>query len=251
MKKKYVLFFAACLFFSQNLSFAQKDSIFFGIATFYSDWFEGRTTSNGEIFRHSDYTAAHRTLKPGTFLKISNLGAHQAIIVKVNDRCPKRGILDLTKAAARKLGLLYRGTSKIQIEILGEDGEALWLTQQFLFTKFFDSYEKWKDNQVEVLMKNPAFTTGNPVENQMIFGYYLQIACIRDIEQVRTIALMLPLAYFPYLKAKKNSAGAGYNVLIGPFLNFSEVNRAKKTVKPFFPMAEIKEKTKDNFLNFN
>jgi rare lipoprotein A len=82
------------------------------IATIYADFFEGRVTSGGEIFRHSEMTAAHRTLPRGTRLAVSR--GHRTIVVRVNDYCPKKGVLDLTKTAARLLALPGMGKVRVR-----------------------------------------------------------------------------------------------------------------------------------------
>jgi rare lipoprotein A len=82
------------------------------IATIYAGFFEGRTTANGEIFRHSEMTAAHRTLPMGTRLVVSR--GHRTIVVRINDRCPKRGVLDLTRTAAASLALPGMGKVKVR-----------------------------------------------------------------------------------------------------------------------------------------
>ena len=79
--------------------------------TYYADKFVGRKTSNGEIFRQNQYTAAHKSIPLGTYLLVTNPATSLTIVVRVNDRCPKRGILDLTKLAANSLGI--RGSGKV------------------------------------------------------------------------------------------------------------------------------------------
>ena len=74
-------------------------------ATYYSTPFHGKTTSNGETFDMTKLTAAHKTLPYGTQLLVINPKNNKSVIVRINDRCPKAGILDLAKAAADSIGL--------------------------------------------------------------------------------------------------------------------------------------------------
>jgi rare lipoprotein A len=89
-----------------------------GLASFYSDAFEGKKTASGEIYKSSKMTAAHRTLPFGTRVKVTNLSNNKSVTVTVNDRGPfvKDRILDLSKAAAVKLDYIDQGVTKVKIE---------------------------------------------------------------------------------------------------------------------------------------
>ncbi len=78
---------------------------FGGIASWYGNQFHGRPTASGEIFNENDFTCASKTLPFGTFLRITHGNRH--VVVKVNDRGPyvEGRVLDLSKAAARALGI--------------------------------------------------------------------------------------------------------------------------------------------------
>jgi rare lipoprotein A len=91
-----------------------------GIASFYAKKFEGRKCANGEIFKHDKLTAAHKTLKLGTYVKVTNLRNDSSVIVKVNDRLPKKSKrnIDLTMRAAKQLNFVQRGLTKVKIEKL-------------------------------------------------------------------------------------------------------------------------------------
>lgn len=89
-----------------------------GLASFYSDAFEGKKTASGEIYKSSKMTAAHRNLPFGTRVKVTNLSNNKSVTVTVNDRGPfvKDRILDLSKAAAVKLDYIDQGVTKVKIE---------------------------------------------------------------------------------------------------------------------------------------
>ena len=94
-----------------------------GLASYYSDNFEGKTTASGEVYRSSKMTAAHRSLPFGTRVKVTNSANDRSVIVIVNDRGPfvKDRIIDLSKGAAVKLGFIEEGVAKVKIDIL--DGQ--------------------------------------------------------------------------------------------------------------------------------
>ena len=93
---------------------------FTGVASYYGGKFHGRRTASGEIFNKNAMTAAHRSLKFGTKVKVTNLRNGRAVLVRVNDRGPHvRGrIIDLSQAAAKKIGLAHAGTARVKLEVL-------------------------------------------------------------------------------------------------------------------------------------
>ena len=91
-----------------------------GVASWYGEEFAGRTTANGEIFDPSQLTAAHRTLPFGTILDVTNAKTSQTVRVRVNDRGPFIGgrVIDLSYAAAQKIGLIEPGIGDVQIAVV-------------------------------------------------------------------------------------------------------------------------------------
>jgi rare lipoprotein A len=91
-----------------------------GIASWYGEEFSGRTTANGEIFDPGQLTAAHRTLPFGSILDVTNPRTGQIVRVRVNDRGPYIGgrILDLSYAAAQKIGLIEPGIGEVEIKVV-------------------------------------------------------------------------------------------------------------------------------------
>lgn len=91
-----------------------------GIASFYANKFNGRRTANGEIFSNSKMTAAHKTLKFGTIVRVINRRNGRQVTVRINDRGPwiRGRVIDLSRAAAREIGMIKRGVARVDIEIL-------------------------------------------------------------------------------------------------------------------------------------
>jgi rare lipoprotein A len=91
-----------------------------GIASYYGKSFEGRRTSSGEILRNDSLTAAHKTLKFGTRVKVTNTKNDSVVIVKINDRLPKSSsrVIDLTLGAAKKLNFIRAGLTPVTLEII-------------------------------------------------------------------------------------------------------------------------------------
>lgn len=88
------------------------------VASWYGPRFHGRKTANGEIFDQEAFTAAHKKMKFGTLLKLTNPNNEKSIIVRINDRGPyiPGRELDLSRAAAEELGMLDKGVAKLDIE---------------------------------------------------------------------------------------------------------------------------------------
>jgi len=88
-----------------------------GIAGYFARRFHGRRTSSGEVYDPAKLTAAHPTLPYGTRVKVLNLTNNQSAVIRIIDRCRKRSFefIDLSRAAARKLGFFGKGTAKVRI----------------------------------------------------------------------------------------------------------------------------------------
>lgn len=90
------------------------------MASYYGRGFDGRTTANGERFNMRDMTAAHLTLPFNTRIKVTNLSNNRSVVVRINDRGPykKNRIIDLSYAAAERIGLIGPGTAKVELEVV-------------------------------------------------------------------------------------------------------------------------------------
>ena len=89
-------------------------------ASFYHNRFHGQETSNGETYNKDDFTAAHKTYPFNTLLLVKNKKTNKSVVVRVNDRGPfKRSrVLDLSYAAAKKIGMVPLGVVPVKIEVL-------------------------------------------------------------------------------------------------------------------------------------
>lgn len=101
-----------------------------GIASWYGPGFHGKKTASGERFYQSKLTAAHRSLPLDTVVKVTNLDNGKAVKVEINDRGPYKGkrVIDLSRAAARKLDMTDDGTARVRIEVAelpGSNEQAL------------------------------------------------------------------------------------------------------------------------------
>lgn len=126
------------LLLQANKVYAQSDSVyvppaksskkakkvFYGQASFYGNKFHGKKTANGEIFSQDKLTAACNVLPLGTWIRVTNLKNGRSVVVKTNDRLhPKmRRLVDLSRAAAKKLGYISNGLTRVKVEVLDPKG---------------------------------------------------------------------------------------------------------------------------------
>jgi rare lipoprotein A len=95
------------------------DGVQEGLATWYGGKFHGRGTASGERFNKNAFTAAHRKLRFGTRVRVTNKRNGRTVEVRINDRGPfGRAVIDLSEAAARQLNMLEAGVVPVRIEVL-------------------------------------------------------------------------------------------------------------------------------------
>lgn len=122
-------------FFAFNQG-VKKEKVMDKKATFYHNKFVNRKTSTGEKFDQKKYTAAHKTIPLNTIVRVTNTNNGRSVIVRVNDRCPKKGVIDLSLIAAKKLKMIKEGVAPVKVEILSNDYIDVWLKQDEIFNLF-------------------------------------------------------------------------------------------------------------------
>ena len=120
-KSPYVVFDKSYSLLSSNSGFEEE-----GLASWYGKKFHGRRTSNGEVYDMYQFTAAHRSLLLPAFVRVTNLANGKMIIVRVNDRGPfhEDRVIDLSAAAAVKLGFYKEGVAQVRIKVLEPASES-------------------------------------------------------------------------------------------------------------------------------
>ena len=99
-----------------------------GIASWYGPDFNGKRTSDGEVYDKEKLTCAHRTLPFGTYLLVRNLDNGASVVVRVNDRGPfaKNRVIDLSEAAARIIGMIPTGTARVALSAIPKEEALAW-----------------------------------------------------------------------------------------------------------------------------
>ncbi len=169
-----------------------------GIASWYGTKFHGKYTSNGEVYDLYKMTAAHKTLPIPVYVEVTNLSNGRKAIVRVNDRGPFHGdrIIDLSYAAAVKLGYAEKGTAPVEIRVIDLDNEP--------------------------------FVAGSASKNNRP-RYFLQVGAF----QVKGTALQLQSELasrqaLPVHVSQSRGEPAFHRVRVGPFTDYLEAERVRR-----------------------
>lgn len=98
-----------------------------GVASWYGAEFQGKDTANGERFDQNALTAAHKTLPMPSLVRVTNLQNGRALVLRINDRGPFSNdrVIDVSRRASQLLGFSEQGTTRVRVEILAEESQAL------------------------------------------------------------------------------------------------------------------------------
>lgn len=125
MRRSTALMFALLLLLFPTASNAQNNlgHTEEGIASFYGSKFHGKKTSSGELFNMWAMTAAHKTIPHNARVRVTNLDNSKSVLVRINDHGPhvKGRIIDLSRAAAAKIGMIGKGTARVRLEVVALD----------------------------------------------------------------------------------------------------------------------------------
>ena len=178
-----------------------------GIASWYGTKFHGRSTSSGEPYDMYAMTAAHKSLPLPTYVQVTNLRNGRSAIVKVNDRGPfhDNRLIDLSYAAATKLGILGEGTGLVEVRALNPGTppvqtapspviQASVPTSPGLFIQVGAFSSRQNANQ---LSQRLTSSLGEKVRIQQVDHrgqplFRVQIGPLASVEQVDSLSLNLP-----------------------------------------------------------
>jgi rare lipoprotein A len=126
------MFLSACSWVPKGVSQLDVGIEERGVASWYGESFHGKQAANGELFDMEALTAAHRTLPLGSVVRVVNLANGKYLHVRITDRGPyvNNRILDLSRGAAVRLGMMEGGLSHVQIQLVGERRPAALLSSE-------------------------------------------------------------------------------------------------------------------------
>src|SRR5215475_3361318 len=89
-----------------------------GVASFYSDKFQGKKTSSGEVYDKNGLTASHKKLPYGTKVKVTNVANGKSVVLTVNDRmaASNKAVIEVSRHAAEELGFVKTGKATVTVE---------------------------------------------------------------------------------------------------------------------------------------
>ena len=189
-----------------------------GTASWYGEKFHGHKTSNGETFNMYAMSAAHKSLRIPGYARVTNLDNGRSVIVRVNDRGPFHSdrIIDLSYAAAKKLGYQTRGTARVEVAAISvkPDGSMAIAGEPFTPGESVASAESRVKASGDMAMTNQSlfvqlgsFSSRDPAE--------------KLLSQVSAV-LESPIR----VRAVDTSSGRFHRVQVGPF---SDEDSARRT----------------------
>jgi rare lipoprotein A len=198
-----------------------------GKASYYADKFEGRSTASGEKYKHTKFTAAHKSLPFGTKIKVTNIKNNKSVEVRINDRGPyvDGRIVDLSKSAAEQLGFINDGIVDVKIEVIDAgDGKGGGLVKPI-------------DN---VSVDEKEFYEFN-VERVDPNGFGVQIGSFRELANLVRLADNLKSSYQKEVtvQVKLISGIKYYTIVVGSFKNREKATDFKFKMQKRYPDAFI------------
>ena len=184
-----------------------------GVASWYGTKFQGRPTANGESYNLFAMTAAHRTLPIPAYVKVTNLKNNRAVIVRVNDRGPfhQDRIIDLSYAAAVKLGYVSEGTSWVEVEAIATDAKS-----------------------AEDILTNDSQSVTGPLTSLDTVTkekFFLQAGAFRRIELAAKLRMELLHQTQREVKVRADEPAGFYRVWVGPFADPLELQQVSKKLE--------------------
>lgn len=175
-----------------------------GVASWYGREFHGRKTSSGEVYNMYDMTAAHKTLPFGTYVRVMNLENQREVVVRINDRGPfvKKRIIDLSREAGKRLGLIGPGTAPVkvvallkEVDRIRSDGSVKPVVEETDFTKgkftvqvgAFENRANAKGlaKRLKVIFSHVTITNHAPSSGERL--YRVRVSLSEDLEGANRI----------------------------------------------------------------
>lgn len=190
--------------------------------TYYSDRFVGRKTSSGEVFTQDKYTAAHHTYKFGTLLLVTNTSNGKQVIVRVNDRCPKNKVLDMTRKAARQIGI---GSSLVDVQVLPSRFHFLWESQ----------------DEILDILKDGGFHdfVSNLDKNDMQGRYNVELLACHSLKEAKKLVAKLPLYHQDAVSYKPCDSSGKHLVFLDLSAKYTKALSVKLELNELFPDSRI------------
>lgn len=209
-----------------------------GIASWYGKRFHGNKTASGEVYDMYKMTAAHATLPIPSYAKVTNLSNGRSVIVRINDRGPfqKDRLIDLSYAAAYRIGLLVKGSAEVEVEAVGANGKLPAPSSNA-------SSETSKNvNKLDIkpVVTEPAAENPIPTSANTTPGFYAQLAAFNDNENAEKLKEKVIAQQIADSGKVESWYNAGkYRVRIGPFETRTDAEATVKQIKQKMGISAI------------
>lgn len=188
-----------------------------GVASWYGRKFHGHLTANGEFYDMFSMSAAHKTLPLPSYVRVTNLSNQKSVIVRVNDRGPFHGdrVLDLSYAAAFKIGVVDTGTAQVKIETVEPTLTPLALANAAAPAPNASAAPSTTSSVAAIAAENVVVNeTENTVPPEAGELFYLQVMASSDLNRLQQEADALSqLLQLPATTAPNDGL---YRLMLGP-----------------------------------
>lgn len=231
-----------------------------GIASWYGHKFHGHLTSNGEVYNVFAMSAAHKTLPLPSYVRVTNLDNGKSAIVRVNDRGPfhQDRVIDLSYSAAYKIGMMGKGTARVQVELLAspamvnQESYAMGLgnkRNQFEETTIASNPAGPRPGSVTSpsavsapVRTTPAAAIPAPVRaGSKVTGCFIQLVASGNKEKLQQLGMDLQQQWS--VSTQINEGNGIFRLLAGPMPSAAEANSWLERFKSAdYPSAYITDK---------
>lgn len=216
-----------------------------GIASFYAEKFEGRTTASGESYSFRKATCAHLNLPFGTLVKVTNLANNQSVIVRVNDRGPfvPDRIIDISRSAAEKLGFANSGTAKVKIEVVETSSQVNANKNSSTVQIASTQTSTQKLIEVNQIAQSESELYDLQVNLVQPKGFTLQIGSYKEMVNIFRIANDLKTALKKEIRIQVSNVNNEkiYRLFVGNFTTRKEAEGFKENAIKIYPDCFIVE----------
>ena len=196
-----------------------------GMASYYHLKFNGRRTASGDVYNSTQFTAAHKTLPINSYALVTNLHNNRKVIVRINDRGPfsDKRLIDLSHAAAKEIGLIFRGMGHVRIEALhvAKNGNLSGAATRTL-AKHAKTQEAADRLVKSSAYSNKSFKMINEKKGNEV--YRLKMLEVTSRSQADKLITQLAL---DNIQAEVNRSGNKYEIHIGPFDNETQMSQVR------------------------
>lgn len=199
-----------------------------GTASWYGEKFHGHRTSNGEVFDMYAMSAAHKSMRIPGYARVTNLDNGRSVIVRVNDRGPFHGdrLIDLSYAAAKKLGYQSRGTAHVEVAAITVEPDG----------RMFLAGEPFNPKGAAVAEAEPEVPTeeapdaGTEPDRE---GLFVQLGAFSNRDPAEALLNQARGALDQPVRLREVTTGKGrfHRVQVGPFQNEDEARYAQNLLE--------------------